>query len=217
MEVALKFKVFLVSVLFVCNLLPAFSFAQNKVVVIPLLEEPTGPPAPVPKTGQTQSRDTRDDGQLQLGVEWPNPRFINHGNGVVTDKLTALTWLKNGRCTEFYFGDPWGGGRPWENALYACNGLASPYCDLTDGSLAGDWRLPNLKELESLVDLGYVEPALSPSCPMATFMYHNNYWSSNSHMGFPDTLALAVDFRYGFSGSHNKNSLWYMLCVRGGQ
>lgn len=37
----MKFKVFIVSILFVCSMLPGFSFAQNKVVVIPLWEDCT--------------------------------------------------------------------------------------------------------------------------------------------------------------------------------
>ncbi len=34
-------------------------------------------PAPLAKTGQTTSYATEDDGHLQTGVEWPNPRFID--------------------------------------------------------------------------------------------------------------------------------------------
>ena len=35
-------------------------------------------PAAVPKTGQTTSYGTRDDGEIQAGVAWPEPRFSNN-------------------------------------------------------------------------------------------------------------------------------------------
>ena len=38
--------------------------------------------------------------------------------------------------------------------------MASPACGLTDGSVAGDWRLPNIKELHSLIHYGVANPAL---------------------------------------------------------
>jgi hypothetical protein len=47
---------------------------SNKVVVIPLFSNDA---APVPKTGQTISYGTRDDGALQKGVAWPTPRFTD--------------------------------------------------------------------------------------------------------------------------------------------
>lgn len=48
----------------------------------------------LPKTGQTTSYYSGDDGEIQAGVDWPNPRFTDHGNGTVTDKLTGLMWIK---------------------------------------------------------------------------------------------------------------------------
>ena len=54
--------------------------------------------AGVPKTGQTTSFATGDDGDLEKGVAWPNPRFITGTTGVVTDTLTGLIWLKNANC-----------------------------------------------------------------------------------------------------------------------
>jgi len=49
----------------------------------------TAKPAPVPKTGQTTSYASGDDGDLELGTAWPSPRFTDHGNGTVTDNLTG--------------------------------------------------------------------------------------------------------------------------------
>jgi hypothetical protein len=57
----------------------------------------TRAPMPVRKTGQATSYTTTggEDGDLQKGVAWPNPRFTDNGNGTVTDNLTKLVWLKD--------------------------------------------------------------------------------------------------------------------------
>ena len=109
---------------------------------------------PVAKTGQTIQYDTGDDGDLEPGVTWPNPRFTDNGNGTVTDNLTELIWMKDANCAEF--------DAPvlWSAALYDCRVLHSPDCGLTDGSSAFVWRLPTKNELDSLLHLGYSECAI---------------------------------------------------------
>ena len=57
------------------------------------------------------------------------------------------------------------GAKIWADALNDCNTLADGMCGLTDGSLAGDWRLPNVRELHSLVDFGEVHPPLPSGHP----------------------------------------------------
>jgi Protein of unknown function (DUF1566) len=83
-----------------------------------------------------------DDGSLQTGVLLTYPRWIDHGNGTVTDTMTGLIWLKRADCIH----------QPWVAAVAAVNSLANGQCGLTDGSLAGDWRMPNRNELQSLSD-----------------------------------------------------------------
>jgi hypothetical protein len=127
-------------------------------------------PAPVPKTGQTESVLPGDDGDLQLGVTWPDPRFTDNGDGTVTDNLTGLIWLKNANCFNALV---------WADALQASNDLADGQCGLVDGSTAGDWRLPNIKELLSLIDYSNAEPALPPG-DLFTGVLAGLYWSSTS-------------------------------------
>ena len=55
-------------------------------------------PAPVEKTGQTISYATGDDGDLEMGMTWPVPRFTDNEDGMVTDNLTGLMWLKDANC-----------------------------------------------------------------------------------------------------------------------
>jgi hypothetical protein len=96
-------------------------------------------------TGQTQSWAVGDDGDQRDG--WTvSPRFHDNDNGTVTDNLTGLVWLKNAHC----FADV-----SWENAVELANAVADDqydFCGLSDGSQPGDWRLPNIRQLLSLVD-----------------------------------------------------------------
>lgn len=172
--------------LIVCVVLaiyPPVVGAQNKVVVIPLIDSTAGTPAPVAKTGIVDSDVTGDDGDLEKGVAWPSPRFTDHSDGTVTDNLTGLVWLKNANCTEFFSGDGAGqNNRAWDAAVTACNSLANGYCGLSDGSTAGDWRLPNRFELESLLDLSQYDPALPLGHPF-TDVASNYYWTSSPFAG----------------------------------
>jgi hypothetical protein len=133
-------------------------------------------PAPVPRTGAFQSYAPGDDADLQKGVPLPNPRFTDNGDGTVTDNLTELIWTKNADCTEF------GGNENWDGAVALSNELADGQCGLSDGSVAGDWRLPNIRELLSLVDFSNNNPALPDNHPFypEDVLRTGTYWSSTS-------------------------------------
>ena len=120
------------------------------------------PLAGVEKTGQTTSYATGDDGDLEKGAAFPIPRFTDNGDGTVTDNLTDLVWLQDAYCTETVGGINNGSGvLTWAEALTWSNSLANGSCGLTDGSTAGEWRLPNIKELQSLLHFGYSDPPVS--------------------------------------------------------
>ena len=149
--------------------------------------------APVPQTGQVTSFDTnyppRDDGALQEGVELPTPRFTGGGNGTIKDKLTGLIWLKNANCPN--------ATRNWQTALSDVVSLNSTgtmngnNCGDTSkgGSHRTDWRLPNIRELHSLVDFAFFNPAISNAAgtgqgtgsdPFTNFQTASGYWSSTT-------------------------------------
>jgi len=52
----------------------------------------------LPQTGQARCYDsagTGQDGDIRAGVAWPVPRFMDNGDGTVTDNLTGLIWTQN--------------------------------------------------------------------------------------------------------------------------
>ena len=191
--------------------------SQNKVVVIPLLgDEPqASAPAAVERTGQTKSYETGDDGDLQKGVAWPSPRFTDNANGTVTDNLTGLIWLQDANCVTFFSSDNTGqNSRYWNVALTATNLLASGYCGLSDGSSAGDWRLPNIKELQSLIDCSRHSPALPSGHPF-TAVQNSSYWSSTTY-AYSTTSSWQMNMGAGGEGTAGKGSTLLVWPVRGG-
>jgi hypothetical protein len=182
-------------------------------------------PTQVPKTGQTAatSRRTGDDGDLQKGVAWPTTRFTDNGDGTVTDKLTGLIWLKDANCTDTVGGidksiETPTGTLIWGNAIIWSNNLADGNCGLTDGSSAGDWRLPNIKEIFSLIDYGTSLPAL-PANPFTNVkgdVLDKEYWSSTLQDPTPNHM-WSVRISFGSISSKLVSELYYVWPVRGGQ
>ncbi len=190
--------------------------------------------ASVPKTGQAAVNGTRDDGQLQTGVAWPSPRFSRYfsvlSSGmpvnmvipdppqgrVVKDHLTGLIWLGDPDCFT---------ARSWSAALSAANGLKNGDCGLTDGSSAGDWRLPNVRELQSLVHYGVYDPAVPNTMGNGKWtsgepfdhVRLSTYWSSTTLAGISTTSAWYVDMQTGDVSSAAKSGNRYVWPVRGGQ
>jgi hypothetical protein len=158
-------------------------------------------------TGQTTSYYSGDDGASKKGVSWPNPRFTDNGNGTVTDNLTGLIWLKNANCY---------GGITWQSALNAANSLVSGQCGLSDGSTAGNWRLPTRTELLSLVDFSQYNPPFPSGYPFTNVQTGMDYWSSTTYAGHtPD--AWIVSLADGLVSIPDKSNSLYVLPVRGGQ
>jgi hypothetical protein len=147
----------------------------------------TNPPVTVGATGQSQSYASGDDGALKKGAAWPSTRFVDNQNGTVTDNLTGLIWLKNASCFT---------PAVWATAIADANQLASGQCGLTDGSKAGDWRLPNLVEFESAIDVSVSNPALTAGSPF-TNAANILYWTSTGYYG--GELGTATAWAIGMS------------------
>jgi hypothetical protein len=137
----------------------------------------------------------------------------------VTDNLTGLIWLKNANCD---------GQKEGEDALIFCNGIENDRCGLTDGSSAGDWRLPNVKELQSLIDYGFFDPALpdtagtgqwtdgDPFTGVQTGPTTGYYWTSTTP-GYDSFSYYFVDVTRGrVNDAVTYQNTYYVWPVRGG-
>ena len=123
---------------------------------------------------------------------------------MLNSSLTGLIWLKD--ANRF-------GQRIWDNALSDANGLSEGSCGLTDGSTAGDWRLPNHKELFSLIDAENYAPAL-PSGHSFTNVQSVYYWSSTTS-AYDSAYAWSVRVDFGNVHLTSKGNDYYVWCVRG--
>lgn len=158
------------------------------------------------KTGQTESYADYDDGYYQMGVTAAGPRFTDNGDGTVTDHHTGLIWLKESDCF---------GVLNWYDAMSACKELASGSCGLSDGSKAGDWRLPNFNELKSIVNNGRNDPAINTDFFPNTMS--DGYWSSTTSPDWTN-WAFLMEFFFGGGSSDDKSyDGYYVRAVRGGQ
>lgn len=107
-------------------------------------------------------------------------RFIDNGDGTITDRRTRLIWLKNANCAETVGGiDKSNGVLALANARTWTAALDNGYCGLSDGSTTSQWRLPKRGELRSLIDYRNSNPALPPGHPF-TDVQSNYYWSSTA-------------------------------------
>ena len=127
------------------------------------------------------------------------PRFTK-ANGVVTDNKTTLEWQDdysdNGDSVK---------STKWTDAIDYCEGLT------LNGQ--NDWRLPNKKELLTIVDYGTYNPAISSVFEKTT---SGDYWSSTVLMSYTNSVQL-ISFYDGFTYYSVKSNSSYVRCVRAGQ
>ena len=106
-----------------------------------------GPTGPAGATGPTGPQGPQ--GPAGASGTRPAPpcfdnfnRYVDCGNGTVTDSVTGLVWLKDAGCLP---------GRTFAEAAHAASALGNGSCGLTDGSGPGDWRLPTILEWDETV------------------------------------------------------------------
>jgi len=183
-------------------LLPVFAWASTSTSTSTY-------PSEVARTGQTTCYDTSgaviacsgtgQDGDYLAGAPLPNLRFINNNDGTVKDSLTGLEWAQDANA---------GGAMTWQAAL--------DYVKTLNTGGHNDWRLPNVNELESLVNAQLSNPALPQGHPFAN-VQSSYYWSSTSYASNTH-YAWIVDMSYGYVGYYNKSYYGYDVWpVRSGQ
>lgn len=121
--------------------------------------------------------------------------FTDNGNGTITDNYTGLIWQKIQPTALM----------TWEEALAYAKTV----------SLGGktDWRLPNIKELQSLNDVSLVKPSFNKT--FFPNVVSGNYWSSTT---LYQTTGKAWDLNvdYGIVSQNDKTLKENVILVRGG-
>lgn len=146
-----------------------------------------------------------------VSVTTPDNRFINHNDGTVTDSKTGLMWK---RCSE---GQTFNAG--------ACSGVANLYRwqaalqQVQTANVQGfagfnNWRLPNSKELRSIVERQCFDPAINLNIFPSTVA--TVFWSSSRYAGNSNT-AWGVDFTNGNDNGYLKSDTYQVRLVRIGQ
>lgn len=128
-------------------------------------------------------------------------QFQDNANGTVTDLVTGLIWQKSTSPTQ----------RTWTGAMN--------YCESLTLASQADWRLPNIKEVQSLVDHAGSNPAINLTAfPGTRYGSSDHYWSSTTNDNDDDN-AWTVYFRYGEVRDYDKsdNDEGYVRAVRGPQ
>jgi len=125
-----------------------------------------------------------------------NASFTNTFVSVVSviDSLTKLQWQNDSIGTK----------TNWKGALDRCEALN------LDGYT--DWRLPNIKELISIIDLSNSSPSINK---IFTKTITNYYWSSTTtQVKYTTNDAYTIGFTNGILNHENKTNDFYVRCVR---
>ncbi len=123
-------------------------------------------------------------------VEYAKNDFVDHEDGTISDKATGLMWMQNDNAE----------GLNWEDAL--------AYAEAMEFAGYTDWRLPNAKELQSIVDYSRAPGATGSAAidPLFNATEVTNeggekdyayYWSSTTHMNHKNGGRNAVYFSFG--------------------
>lgn len=171
----------------------------------------TAPVSTIPCIG------TGQDGELRRGV---SVNFVDNGDGTVTDTNTTLMWEKLSDDNSIH---------DWDYTQYQWTGaFYQKIKELNDQAFADhdDWRVPNAKELSTLIDYSFlVAPAVSsafhldcaPGCSVTNCSCTKSasYWTSTTLQSI-STNAWILNFSNAQITTAGKTAYNYVRAVRGG-
>jgi hypothetical protein len=135
-------------------------------------------------------------------------RFLDNGDGTVTDCRTEFIWLQNANCY---------GKQAWSAAMASAAGLNSGECGLTDGSAEGDWHLATKEELQGIGTdppiTGYSGyPSVAWAMPGSPFFsVQSNAYESSTDSGIaPGTWVVVMGDGYTYNNGSEllSNYVW---------
>jgi hypothetical protein len=178
----------------------------------------------LPATGQTTCWDssgnsiacagTGQDGDLQKGAALA---YTDNGDGTITDNNTGLVWEKKSSD----------GGIHDKSATYSWASTFTLIGQLNTMNFAGhnDWRVPNVRELESIIDHDIDGPAVTGAfnnncmtgCTVTTCSCTGSgvSWSSTTYIPSP-AEAWVLNFGAGEVFPSGKSNNHFVRAVRGG-
>ncbi|WP_448214120.1 Lcl C-terminal domain-containing protein [Colwellia sp. MEBiC06753] len=138
----------------------------------------------------------------------PTSQFVDNLDGTVTDRKTGLTWM---RCT---LGETWDGT--------SCTGNAQTYNwqqaldNAQDSNLAGhsNWRLPNIKELQSIIEFACYAPAVNVNIFPQASNSNPQYWSASLYSKENNHGAWAITMASGNTSTEVKSNTKLVRLVR---
>ena len=149
-----------------------------------------------------------------------NARFIDHGNGTITDTMTGLMWFKNTNCIASEYPDfdqdmTQGDGKiSWQKAIEFINALNQgnyPKCS------AGfsNWRLPRVKEMYELVDLRYTQPVFQPDHPFI-INNTNSFWTMSGNPKYSQNawVLFINDGHVDLKTNSDCHTVWWMRDIK---
>lgn len=149
----------------------------------------------LPRSGQISTYDTQGhkvdfagswhDGELQRGLEWPEPRFLVNGDGTITDRLTGLMWLLDGGCLGQVTW-PFSRAKIGElnNGEVNCHDYTADY---------SDWFLPDIKQVSLLIN--------AEEASNRNYLYLNGfsnldstvYWSATQYVNVQNAWTVNIE------------------------
>ena len=146
-----------------------------------------GYPKYLANTGQANTMYFR---MVRGNTDYGINNFVDNGDGSISDLATGLMWQQADDGTT----------RNWEEAL--------EYCENLNHAGYSDWRLPNAKELHSIIDYTRCpdvtnSPAIDPLFSCTSFNNPNGdpnygyYWTSSPLMDGPTPYTDAVYVSFG--------------------